>query len=634
MIARHWFVCVVIVSAATAARLLSAAELAPAQRDKLVWVDQQLQKIVTLYRERKTDDMQKLLGDIESAITEVQTASNGDATIEPLLNPFRARLAAAQKLSTHVPPAVAAAAARPMPVKPKPGDKPAAGGMMGVSFVNDVAPILVAKCGNCHVNGNRGDLSMANYQALMAGTAGQYVVVKPGKGDTSMLVEKIASNEMPPGGNKCTDAEIATIMKWINEGARFDGMDPTLSLNSLAPGAGGAGGPPVVARATGNEKVHFMRDVAPILIDNCFDCHSAVDSGDAQSNYSMRTFNQLLRTGQNNNTGKQITPGNAEGSFIVKMLRGTAMGIDGKTALRRMPSRRDALDEKDVNTIITWINEGAKFDGESPTESIQLMWEMDQAKKATHEELTNSRKAKIQTLWKRANPDSPFEMVETTDFTILGNVGPVRLQEIVKQAEDEKAKLVSALKLPASGPLVKGKIVLLALDKKFEYAEFGRVAEGRELHPSQLAHWKFNFIDCYGAFVAQPTAEESGPLLCEVIVGAYLDSLGSMAPRWFAVGAARNIAGKIHSKSPLAKAWEDALAPAMASGLPSDAVLTTTNLDNNGAAIAQGFVKELMKSPSWTMLMSGIAKGARFDGVFQQAYRSPAAPLMKRWLGR
>lgn len=628
---RRWFTGWVVVCAVAAPQFVRAAELAPAQRDKLVWVDQQLQKMVTLYRERKTDDMQKLLGEIEKAIGEVQTASNGDATIEPLLNPYRARLTAAQKLAAYVPPAVAAAATRPMIAKPKPGDVPAGAG--GVSFVKEIAPILVGKCGNCHVNGNRGDLSMATYQSLMLGTAGQYAIIKPGKGDTSTLVEKIASNEMPPGGNKCTDQEIALITKWINEGAKFDGPDMTASLNDLAPtGAGNPGGPPTVARATGNEKVHFMRDVAPILIDNCMDCHGTTQANDSASNYSMRSFNQLIRGGQNSRS--VITPGNAEGSFLVMMLRGTAKGPDGTTNLRRMPNRRDPLDDKDMQTILTWINEGAKFDGESPAESIQLLWEIEQAKKATHEELTASRKAKVELLWKRGNPDSPFELVETADFTVLGNLGSVRLQEFVKQAEDEKAKLMTALKLPAGGPLVKGKIALLAFDKKFEYAEFGRVAEGRELHPSQLAHWRFNFIDCYAAVVVQPTAEDTGLLLSEVIVGAYLDALGSVAPRWFAVGAARNIAGKIHGKSPLVKAWEDALAPAMASGLSSDAVLSTSNLDNNGAALAQGFVKELMKAPSWTVLMSSIAKGARFDGAFQQAYRSAAAPLMKRWMGR
>jgi hypothetical protein len=628
MNARPWLVGLVVVSAALTVEVVRAAELAPAQREKLVWIDTQLQKTVTLYREKKIDDLKKLLGEIETAIAGVQTEAGGDATIEPVLNTYRSRLAAAQKLSNFVPASVAAA--KPIVKKPKPGD-PVAG---GTSFIKDVVPIIVGKCNNCHVTGNRGDFSMATYQALMLGTAGQYAVIKPGKGETSTIVEKLQSGEMPPGGNKCTDAEIATIIKWINEGAKFDGMDMTASLGSLAPaGTAPTNGPPQVVRATGNEKVQFMRDVAPILMDNCASCHGTVNSGDGASNYSVRSFNQIFRGGQNNN-GNQINPGNAEASFIVKMLRGTAIGIDGKTKLRQMPARGGPLDDKDLQTIITWINEGAKFDGESPTESIQFLMDVEKAKKATHEELLAQRREAGKKLWARANPDSPSEVIEAGDFTIIGNLGAVRLQEIAKQADAEKAKLVSALKLPTAGPLVKGRITIMAFDKKFEYTEFGRVGEGRELHPTQLAHWRFNFIDCYGAIVVQPTAEETGPLLSEVITGAYLDSLGSVAPRWFAVGTARNIAAKIHGKSPLVKGWEDAIPPAMSAGLTADAVATTTNLDNNGAALAMGFVKELMKMPAWTVLMSGIAQGKRFDPTFQGAFRTAPTAALKSWMGR
>jgi hypothetical protein len=625
---RLWFVGLVVIASLARLDVGAAAELAPAQRDKLVWIDQQLQKCVTLYRDKKTDDLKKLIGEIETALTALQVD-----TAEPVLNPYRARLAAAQKLSTFVPPAVAAAANRPVPTKkPAPGTPPAPGAG-GVSFIKDVVPILVGKCNNCHVTGNRGDFSMANYGALMAGTAGQYAVIKPGKGDTSTLVEKMASGEMPPNGNKVSDTELQTIIKWINEGAKFDGPDMTVALGSLAPtGTAGAGnGPPQVVRASGNEKVHFMRDVAPILINNCMDCHGA-QGNNAASNYSMYSFNGLIRGGQNNN--RAITPGNAEESFMVKMLRGTAKGPDGTTTLRRMPARRDALEDKDLQTIITWIQEGAKFDGESPTESLQLLFDIEQAKKATHEELLASRLARGKSSWSRANPDAQYEVIEVDDFAIFGNLGSVRLQEFAKQVQDEKAKLVTSLKIPTGQPLVKGRISILVFDKKFEYGEYGRVAEGRELSTDMTAHWKFNWIDAYGCVVAQATPEETAPLISQVICGVYLDSLGSYAPRWFAVGTARNVAGKIHAKSVTAKVWQDALAPAMSSNLSPDAVLATNNPDGTAAALSQGFVAQLMKTPAWTVLMSSIAKGNRFDGAFQSAYRSQPNPLFKQWLGR
>jgi hypothetical protein len=371
-----------------------------------------------------------------------------------------------------------------------------------------------------------------------------------------------------------------------------------------------------------------MRDVLPILRDNCMDCHDAQRAQDARGRFSMYTFQSLLRGGQDG--GKAINPGDPEGSFMVKMIRGTALGPDGKTTKPKMP-RNGKLADADFNTLLTWIKDGAKFDGESQTESLDLLFRMEVAKKMTHEELTAARKPTSEKAWKQANPDSPFKVIETDGYTIYGNVGPVRLQEFADAAEAEKAKIASTLKLPTDKPLVKGKVTLYLFDKKFEYAEFGRVFEGRELPQGQSTHWFFNYIDCYACIVAQESTEATLPLLNEVIVGTYLDSLGSSVPRWFAVGTSRGIASQMHGKSMIVKGWQDALAPAMSSGLSADAVLTTRNPDGNTKALSQAFVKALMKSPAWTTLLSAIARGSKFDGAFQQSYRADPKTVYQQW---
>lgn len=604
---------------------IAAAELAQEHREKLVWIDQQLQKAVTLYKDKKTDDLNKLIVDVESAIEGLKIAAEGQENLDAILNPFRARVSAARKLASYVPPQ--AVVAKPVQ-KPK-GGVPTAG---GVSFSKEIAPILIAKCGNCHVMGNRGDLSMANYDILMKGTAGQYTIIKPGKGDTSTIVEKMASGEMPPGGNKCTDAEINLFIKWINEGAKFDGMDAMASLYDLNPGTPGTPSQPsepVVARGGAGDKVQFMRDVLPILRDNCFQCHDATGQ-DAAGRFSMASFRGMLAGGQDSRN-KTILPGDPEGSYMIQMIRGTALGPDGKTKKPKMP-RRGSLDDAEVTTLVTWIKDGAKFDGESQTESLDLLFRIEVAKKATHEELTASRLAEAKKLWKRGNTDSAYEVIETKDFSILGDLGPVRMQEVAALAEAEKDKVCTTLKLPTDRPLVKGKITLFVFDKKFEYTEFGRVAEGRELPQQQLGHWFFNFIDCYGGVVAQDsTPEVLGPLLTEVIVGAYLDSLGSSAPRWFAVGTARNVAAQLHAKSPVVKGWQDAVMVAAGAQLSSDAVLNTKNPDANVKAAAQIFVRDLMKQSAWTSLLSSIAKGSKFDPAFNNAFRNNPKTVFDAW---
>jgi hypothetical protein len=110
----------------------------------------------------------------------------------------------------------------------------------GESFTRDVAPLLVRRCGGCHVTGRKGDFQMASYAALMASG-----VVQRGAAASSRIVEVIASGDMPRGGGRVTPAELAALSKWIDAGAAFDAADPAARLDRLAMAAGpGAGSEP------------------------------------------------------------------------------------------------------------------------------------------------------------------------------------------------------------------------------------------------------------------------------------------------------------------------------------------------------------------------------------------------------
>ena len=69
-----------------------------------------------------------------------------------------------------------------------------------VSFTNQVSPIIVAKCGNCHVANSKGQYGIASYDALIKGAS-----VTPGDPADSQFIEVIESGEMPKGGLKVTD---------------------------------------------------------------------------------------------------------------------------------------------------------------------------------------------------------------------------------------------------------------------------------------------------------------------------------------------------------------------------------------------------------------------------------------------
>jgi hypothetical protein len=89
----------------------------------------------------------------------------------------------------------------------------------GVSFANDILPILKSRCVNCH-GGDRIEegLLMRSYAELMAGSDNGLVIV-PGDADGSLLVEMVVSREMPKRGPKLTPPQTQLIIDWVNQGA-------------------------------------------------------------------------------------------------------------------------------------------------------------------------------------------------------------------------------------------------------------------------------------------------------------------------------------------------------------------------------------------------------------------------------
>ena len=99
-----------------------------------------------------------------------------------------------------------------------------------VSFEKDVAPIIAAKCGKCHVSNSKGDYGIESYDALMNSNS-----ITPKDPANSGFIEIIESGEMPKGGLTVSDNELNTLKNWIAQGAKFDGDDEKKPL--IEPGA-------------------------------------------------------------------------------------------------------------------------------------------------------------------------------------------------------------------------------------------------------------------------------------------------------------------------------------------------------------------------------------------------------------
>ena len=134
---------------------------------------------------------------------------------------------------------VARGAAAPKPAGPAPEVRAVSLEAGEASFAVDVVPLLAANCLRCHGGDEtENGLSMATLQALLRGGRTAPAVV-PGKSGESLLVKKIRGvdiegQRMPIGRRPLSDAEVATIRRWIDEGARLDMLSAATPLATLA----------------------------------------------------------------------------------------------------------------------------------------------------------------------------------------------------------------------------------------------------------------------------------------------------------------------------------------------------------------------------------------------------------------
>ncbi|MBI5761408.1 MAG: hypothetical protein HZA46_23105 [Planctomycetales bacterium] len=102
--------------------------------------------------------------------------------------------------------------------------------------------------------------------------------------------------------------------------------------------------------------ISFSKEIAPILNTACLRCHG---DDNPRGGLQLSNFAGLEKGGGN---GPLLTVGNANNSLI--MARLTATGN------QRMPRGPNPLPAADIQKIGTWINQGAKFDGEDKSMAL------------------------------------------------------------------------------------------------------------------------------------------------------------------------------------------------------------------------------------------------------------------------
>ena len=104
-----------------------------------------------------------------------------------------------------------------------------------LTFEKHIRPIFRAHCYDCHGAEKevKGELDLRLVRLMEKGGELGPALVK-GQPDESYLLERIVNGEMPPGTHRVPDDQIATIRRWIQQGAKTARPEPS----TIGPGLG------------------------------------------------------------------------------------------------------------------------------------------------------------------------------------------------------------------------------------------------------------------------------------------------------------------------------------------------------------------------------------------------------------
>ena len=221
--------------------------------------------------------------------------------------------------------------------------------------------------------------------------------------------------------------------------------------------------------------------MAPTLTTLCATCHGGRNG---RGGFSLATFESLMR---GSDSGRVVLPGNLDGSIIWR--RVAALDKDKQ----KMPPGNRRITREFFNSLRTWIQEGAKFDGESATVAMRSLVPTDEDKKAamlaklSPEEFNDFREQRIDQLWERVSNDDRPRFVKTADFFVYGDVPATRLQQVAEWADDH-GKQLRTMFGEKSGQLFKGRLAVVVFKERFGYTEWDQVVHNRQTPRAMTGH--------------------------------------------------------------------------------------------------------------------------------------------------
>jgi len=231
-------------------------------------------------------------------------------------------------------------------------------------FQQNIQPLLATHCFDCHSAQTRsaGQLRLDDRDAILTGGKSGPAIV-PGKPDESLLIHRVLGDDpakarMPKGEDDPLSAkEIADLKTWIAKGAPWPaGKDTAASADSSDKSVAKPHAKPVPypRPATPEQLAYFEKNVRPIFVNRCYNCHSDAfkEAGGLRVDIGIAIFN-------GGNDGAVIVPGHPEKSLLIERIKET-------NEKKRMPQESTGpLPANEIATLEQWIKDGAAWPDET-----------------------------------------------------------------------------------------------------------------------------------------------------------------------------------------------------------------------------------------------------------------------------
>jgi len=223
------------------------------------------------------------------------------------------------------------------------------------------------------------------------------------------------------------------------------------------------------------------------------------------------------------------------------------------------------------------------------------------------------------------------------ELVVLGNVTPDRAAEWLSAGQEALKEVHKQLHLP-DGLAVKGGIAIFVYKGRYDYTEFGRMNENRQLPAGWQGHWHASPLDVYVALVDDTAldAKHQTQHLIQQLTGAYVGSLPQV-PTWFAEGVARNVTLATAPRGDArVEQWKKNMAAARSMVDKSDTLLEGRLDDEASGLVGLQLTSVMMDRRNrkrFDALMQMLRDGKKFPDAMSQTF-APTDKFVKSWIGK